>query len=250
MTACYFFEGDKFLSVLAYDKLSALDDLEANFNPTVHMPNTRGIITMLEARHAPHDDTPLARQGRIATRLEQAYHSVRPALAYYQDRLADASQSGLARIKSLLLSCRLCNPYRINHIDISLVSGLLRRFQIGVFDGRTPADKDAAIARLLAELAAYRAAAALVNIDETQDHGSQILFFWRQHTDTLLNRASLAFNVALFQPSSAGVERIFSMLEALFNDTQTHALEDYCTAAIMPRYNTLQRLDLANLRRQ
>ncbi len=43
-------------------------------------------------------------------------------------------------------------------------------------------------------------------------------------------------------------EIVFSMLEALFDDTQTAALEDYLTAFIQFRYNDLQRGTLQEMR--
>ena len=92
-------------------------------------------------------------------------------------------------------------------------------------------------------LLAYRALAA--GLDPTRD----ISEWWRQRKIDLPNWSALAFKVALFQPSSAGVERIFSMLDHLFTDEQTAALADYRTAAIMVRYNDLQRKRLEDARR-
>jgi hypothetical protein len=45
----------------------------------------------------------------------------------------------------------------------------------------------------------------------------------------------------LFVPSSAGVERVFSMMTNMFNDNQDGALEDYKEASLMLRYNTIWR---------
>ena len=70
MTACYFLEGDNFLH-----------EVVVSFYSTVHMPGTRGIITMLDAQHCSSGHTPQARHERISTRLEQAYACVRLTLA-------------------------------------------------------------------------------------------------------------------------------------------------------------------------
>jgi hypothetical protein len=46
----------------------------------------------------------------------------------------------------------------------------------------------------------------------------------------------------ILQPSSAAAERVFSMLKAIMGDQQqARSLEDYQEAAIMTRYNELQR---------
>lgn len=47
--------------------------------------------------------------------------------------------------------------------------------------------------------------------------------------------------VVMMQPTSATVERVFSMLEWMFRDNQRAALEDYKETALMLRYNQLQR---------
>ena len=51
-----------------------------------------------------------------------------------------------------------------------------------------------------------------------------------------------ATRVIICQPSSAAAECVFSMLKALFGDQQmANARQDYQEAAIMTRYNKLQR---------
>ena len=68
---------------------------------------------------------------------------------------------------------------------------------------------------------------------------------------SLPNWSALVFDfIALYMPSSAPVERVFSMLEHLFTDEQSRALEDYRTAALLIHYNDLQRKTLNELRRR
>ena len=43
--------------------------------------------------------------------------------------------------------------------------------------------------------------------------------------------------LAIQQPSSAAVERVFSMLNNTFKDQQHNSLQDYLEASIMLRYN-------------
>ena len=43
------------------------------------------------------------------------------------------------------------------------------------------------------------------------------------------------------QPTSATVERVFSMMSWMFGEQQQAALEDYKETALMLRYNQLQR---------
>ena len=50
---------------------------------------------------------------------------------------------------------------------------------------------------------------------------------WRQHSDRLPHWSSAVMKVLLVQPSSAAVERVFSIIDSSFNDSQDHALVDY-----------------------
>ena len=43
--------------------------------------------------------------------------------------------------------------------------------------------------------------------------------------------------VLLVQPSSAAAERVFSILNSSFNDSQEHALVNYLQACVMLRYS-------------
>ena len=43
----------------------------------------------------------------------------------------------------------------------------------------------------------------------------------------------------LIQPLSAAAERVFSLLNNMFNEQQLHALQDYVETAVMLRYNNV-----------
>ena len=43
--------------------------------------------------------------------------------------------------------------------------------------------------------------------------------------------------VILVQPSSAAAEKVFSIINSSFNDSQDHALVDYIQACVMLQYN-------------
>jgi hypothetical protein len=50
--------------------------------------------------------------------------------------------------------------------------------------------------------------------------------------------------VALIQPSSACVERVFSLLRNLFNDRQNSSLQDFVEGSVRLAYNLSQRAHL------
>ena len=240
---CYQLEGDEFLAIRAYDKMMVLEEMQA---PNLPMPNCDAMISTIVQKHAEVTGgaMPMADRTALRTTLKtQASVCVRPAIDYLVDRFASTAANGLRRVKDLFEACRLCDPCRINQIAPDTVGTLLQRFKGGVFGLDTIyASKGDAIGSLVAELTAYRGAVAHVAED------TDAMMFWRQHYITLPNWARLSYKVALFQPSSATAERVFSMLEALFNDTQTLALEDLRNASIQMRYNELQREALMKMR--
>ena len=79
---------------------------------------------------------------------------------------------------------------------------------------------------LITELPNYLAAAQDVIMPCEEDK----VKWWRQQSDNLPHWSSAGLKVLLVQPSSAAAERVFSILNASFNDSQEHALVDYLQA--------------------
>ena len=65
-----------------------------------------------------------------------------------------------------------------------------------------------------------------------------VIDWWLQHKDELPHWSSAAQKIALVQPSSAAVERVFSMLKASFGPQQDNSLQDYIESSLMLQYNT------------
>jgi hypothetical protein len=56
----------------------------------------------------------------------------------------------------------------------------------------------------------------------------------------------VACEFAIIRPSSATVERIFSLYESAFSNLQQNALQDYRETAIMLQFNEYQRSNNEN----
>ena len=86
---------------------------------------------------------------------------------------------------------------------------------------------------------AYVAAVAGVVIPSTDiaDFTAQVLAWWRANASQIPTWASAARIVFALSPNSASCERVFSLLESMFGDTQMSTLSDYLQAALMLRYN-------------
>ena len=77
----------------------------------------------------------------------------------------------------------------------------------------------------------YRSKMALTSSTSTSSTSSD------QQSDILLHWPSAVVKVLLVQPSSAAAERVFSILNSSFNDSQEHALVDYFQACVMLQNN-------------
>lgn len=98
------------------------------------------------------------------------------------------------------------------------------------------------VPKLQEERHSYLNACANVTIDHTEtseDHTftEQVLKFFSQNTTEFPTWAKAARIVFAFTPNSAGAERVFSLLKAMFGSDQTEALMDYVQTAVMLRYN-------------
>ena len=86
---------------------------------------------------------------------------------------------------------------------------------------------------LITELPNYVAAAHNFTMACEEDKVN----WWRQHSDRSPHWSFAVMKVILVQPSSAAAERIFSIINSSFNDSQDHAPVDYIQACVMLQYN-------------
>jgi hypothetical protein len=73
------------------------------------------------------------------------------------------------------------------------------------------------------------------------DNSENLLSWWRNNWDKLPTWSRVLQIAVLYQPSSAGAERVFSMVRWMFHEDQHGCLEDYKETALMLRYNTKWR---------
>ena len=66
--------------------------------------------------------------------------------------------------------------------------------------------------------------------------------WWRQQSDNLPHWSAV-MKVLLVQPSSAAAERVFSILNSSFNESQEHALVDYLQDCVVLQYNNRKHKD-------
>ena len=86
-------------------------------------------------------------------------------------------------------------------------------------------------------VSAFKAARVMYPVTVQWLPPTQKVEWWQHHAEKLPNWSSAVKKVLLVQPSSAAAERVFSILNASFNDQQDHALADYLQATVMLQYN-------------
>ena len=69
------------------------------------------------------------------------------------------------------------------------------------------------------------------------DPNLSCLEWWKLNESPLPGWSAAAHKIFLIQPSSAALERVFSLLNASFNDQQNQSLQHYVGASIMLQYN-------------
>ena len=67
--------------------------------------------------------------------------------------------------------------------------------------------------------------------------GYDLLKFWQDNKIRLPTWYNVAMDLALIQPSSCFIERVFSMLRACMDSRQERALSDRIAAAVLLKYN-------------
>jgi hypothetical protein len=158
-----------------------------------------------------------------------------PAFDYLDRRFADAhaaEQYSCAQQMRMFRALRVFNPsyaasIQLTSADVDALGVVLPIAHLCSLDA------------LKAELPSFTAAVAGVLIPETDIAAftEQVLAWWHSHAAQLPAWSHAARIAFALSPNSASCERVFSLLESMFGDTQMSALADYIQAALMLRYN-------------
>jgi hypothetical protein len=95
------------------------------------------------------------------------------------------------------------------------------------------------IALLINEFASYKFICEGLQYakSDAQIHGNEIEKFWSHHEIPLPHWTRFAHILFLMQPTSACVERAFSLLKYIYGNQQQSALMDLVELQLMLRYN-------------
>jgi hypothetical protein len=234
-SATYFLEGDYILAPFTYDTIVALN-------------------ASLEARHWPTVDAFIARQpeDKRGDLRGAAENSFLPALQYFQARFIGTAvkEAKMAVEMELFKFARLAAPHQFLLHKGTLPSweavNAMPRAQRELFRSALPfLDKEHHIG-LTSEMAGYAALATHFNPPPSQgmkkeqfmkELSDALLLFWKVYEARLPSWSWFAKKVFLVQPSSASVERVFSILKRVYTHDRASSLNDVIELSCMMAYN-------------
>jgi hypothetical protein len=227
----YILEGDGVLSFRVFDMIMGLQaHVVAVRQGGGSTPNTRAVAAAIVEVQYPHL-LAAAKAQRTVALVQEQLDKVERSFVYFEHTII----TGMATTLAIYKAFRLLDPARIDILGADSASVEMQLKLIPFFS----TDE---VAALMAQLAAYRALAIGEGMDDTVDRES----WWEHHAHTAGVDCwyAAATKVMICQPSSAAAERVFSMLLALMGpQQQARALQGTQEAAIMARYNGLQRGD-------
>jgi hypothetical protein len=187
--------------------------------------------------------------------MEHAKLVVAPAIAYFKEKFGDIVRcegGELSNVVKLLKCARLVNPFRACELvdDLAgclpLVDELVSTTLVGdEYLSTFPllSKNRERLNSLKAELPEY-----IRRVQDLRGHESdaltveekskEISAWWAKHASELPVWAELARDIFLLSPSSAAIERLFSILRYTFGDDQKTAKEDYVETACMLQFNS------------
>ena len=209
----YALEGDGPLVFCTYEEINKVSVAMT----TAYYPNTRSVARQLSRGNATTEQQ----------LMDYAVACVQPGYAYFRSKFEGTGE--LNPLVQFFKAARVFSP--INMCDMQPSTAMVD--SLAAF----PIFSDSTLqCNLKAELPAY--VAAVEDVSPEVDN----LGWWKRHESQLPHLASACRTALLVQPSSAAVERVFSLLTNSFNCRQRHCLEDCIEASVMLQYNKTSKL--------
>ena len=205
-------EGDGPLVFMCYEHLSSI----VNAISVGSFPNVEAL-----ARQRADGDQRLFNE-----LIMQAKACINPGFRFFQQKFSNEFHSVVRAFRS----ARLCCPIQVQQLRPTAASvEELRNFSF--------LDDDATIASLVDELPCYLAKADGVQMTSESDK----IAWWSSNSETLPHWSAVVKKVLLVQPNSAAAERVFSVMESLFNGQHDSAVEETVEASVMLSFNGSQQ---------
>lgn len=212
---CNHFEGDGFLAPYAYDGWHDLNDHMTEVVERYVDMDYPSSVRDVAINIAPHNED------LQITLIQRTVDKAK----IVKDKLESDTLTRLTDTLKILRGSRLLGFQYIRNNNIEALKE--ETLYVQWIPMATPL-----MARLLAELPTYKKLADGYDSDDVDGW-----VFWRRYYTSLPVWYKVASEVALVMCSSASVERVFSLLNCLFDDHQHRALNDYKEGSVRIRYN-------------
>jgi len=230
VVATHKLEGDGFLSPMAFATIETvrLHVASVRLLDQSALPDVHAIIRVQLG-----EATTPAAQRAVTAKWLYVKKIALPVIQYFETKFA-TSNGPLASAIAIFKACRIFDPKWVvtQLCDPTLVDALAIIPALG--PNNNAATWPVKAAKMKAELGSYFVASQGISVDV------DLVEFWRLQQKALPELTSAATLAMLIQPSSAGVERCFSLLE-MFSSQQESMLEDMKEASVMLRYNNRQK---------
>lgn len=219
VTATYDLEGDGALVLGCYKRIQAVANACQVDIGQMHFPNLHAVA--VDAATTYPDVTVQWAEGYGRDR-------VRPAVHWFLRKF----NVELYPLMRIFKAARLFCPATLR--SLAPTAATIQELRTFPF-----LDSDATIDNLATELPSYLAAAedTVFNGDTIREVSAKKVEWWRDHSGELPHWSAATKKVLLVQPSSAAVERVFSLLRAAFGDQQSSSLRDYLECSLMLQFN-------------
>ena len=163
--------------------------------------------------------------------IENAVAAIRPV----SQKFTDYDTHERARTIRIMRACRFFNYNFIRQSTLADLEEEINHLRtIAYFND------ERVFSRLRRGLRQYRET-AITYANNKQDEDDNLWDFWTDSENLLSDYFTAACEVAIIQPSSATVERLFSYLTQAFGSSQEHLLADIKKASTLIRYNENMR---------
>lgn len=167
---------------------------------------------------------------------QEILDSLQNAFEYLEERITGAcanQQFSCAHMYSVCEVVQALNP-------LFAAQHLTDDFATRLFHTVASLSEHISLPQLKAQIPAYLAMAAAFecDMDDVSSFTTSVLHFWKCASQNTLSEWKKAARIVFcMSPNSASCERVFSLLDAMYGDSQMLCLADHLQASLMLRYN-------------
>ena len=225
----YLLEGDGPCALIAYDELLKCKIwFDTNFEHLTFPYLLQEIDVAVQVLSPiSFDNNNEAATDNLKNHVREA---IRPAINYFNNKIFGELAKDILIYKIL----RYCNPFSIKRFNYNINLIELRQ-DLESLEHFTNLE----INSIITEAPTYLLYCEQFNpiVTTGREELDQILTFWSLNKNQLPSMVLFVAYGYCFAPSSASVERVFSMLKSSFGSLQNLALEDYIATSVMFQYN-------------